>query len=422
MNQPGICNRAEHLLSRRTVLGGLVGGAAGLLGVPGGARTASGEGAAKRAKRLLLLVHQGGLSQLESWDPKPGSPFAGPCQLISTSVPGIQVSEWLPHTSKQMHHLLLVRSLSTNENNHGPGHYLMMSGRREGAALVYPTLDCVANKFLTPDQHPVPGFVSVGCPGSAAFLGPRYAPVNLEPGKPPSNLELPGSVSAESDRRRSELMRKFNGRFQLKRGSADTAAYAYSFDQAVQLVQNKKLFDLADEPKGDSERYGTHEFGQKCLLARRLLEKGVTCVTVGHGGYDTHAENFNVHLDLLEQFDRPFAALIEDLAARGLLAETLVVALGEFGRTPNINHRFGRDHWSHTWSIAIAGGGFPAGAVYGATNAQGSEVADKKVEAAPLFHTFCKALGIDATGHYIVEGDEVPIGDPAAAPIADLLA
>jgi hypothetical protein len=369
----------------------------------------------------LIVLQNGGLSQYESWDPKPNTEYGGPCQPISTSVPGIQISEWMPHTAKQMHHLLVVRSMSTGENNHGPGQYLMLSGRREGAALVYPTIDCIANKFLTPAQHPLPGFVAVDSGANPAFLGLRYAPVKLEPGKPPSDLDLPMTVSADSDRRRGELLRQLNSRFQQKRGSAETAAYAYSFDQAAQLMQNKKLFDLADEPPQDVDRYGKHEFGQKCLLARRLLEKGVTCVTIGHNGYDTHAENFNVHCDLLEQFDRPFAALIEDLAARGMLADTLVVNMGEFGRTPQINHRFGRDHWSHTWSLAIAGGGFAAGGVYGSTSPNGAEIADKKVEAAPFFHTICKSLGIDAKSNHTVEGEEVPIGDPAAEAIKDLL-
>lgn len=419
MNRVTSCRSTEHLVSRRALLGGFLGGAAGLLG--GRFQDALAKEMQRHGKRLLIVFQAGGLSQLESWDPKPGTDTGGPCLPIPTSVPGIHISEWLPHTARVMHHLFVLRGMSTGESNHGPAAYLMMSGRREGAALVYPHLACVANKFLTPPDHPVPGYVSVGGWGGPEFLGPQYGPVDVKVNKPPDNLDVPAAIAPDSEARRQDFRRLLNRGFTAQRGSAQTDAYVESFEQAQKLMRNKRLFDHSKEDPRQIDRYGRHEMGRQCVLALRLLEKGVTCVQVGHAGYDTHAENFNVHFDLLEQFDRPFACLIADLAERGMLDDTVVVCMGEFGRTPYINHRFGRDHWSGSWSCVLAGARFPRGAVHGKTNANGTEVIEGKVEAAPLFHTLLKSLGIRSTQSHTVHGERVPIGDPAFAPIDALL-
>lgn len=412
-----VCNPIEHTCSRRNFLGGLLGTAAWGLGgglLANQARTIG--------KRLLVLFQAGGLSQLESWDPKPNTNTGGPCLPIATSVPGLYISEWLPHTAKVMHHLLVLRGLSTREDNHGPAAYLMMSGRREGAALVYPGLPAVVNKFLTPAEHPVPGYVSISGWGQPAFLGPQYGPIQVSADKPPAHLDRPVDLPALSDQRRQALRRQFDAHFGQQRGSALTTAYTQTFDQAQQLMRNKRLFDVGRFDPRQLDRYGHHELGRQCLLALQLLERGVTCVEVGHGGYDTHAENFNVQFDLIQQFDRPFACLITDLAERGLLGDTVVICTGEFGRTPIINQRFGRDHWSHAWSCVVGGAGFQRGGVYGKSNANGTQVADGKVEAPALFHTFMRALGIGSSRAHTVDGEKVPVGDPAFAPIGELLA
>jgi hypothetical protein len=298
----------------------------------------------------------------------------------------------------------------------------MTTGRREGAALVYPHLACVVNKFLTPTDHPVPGYVSVSGWGDPAFLGPQFGPVKVSAEEAPANIERPKTLRADSDQRRQALRKLLSDRFSQTRGSAQTQAYVQSFDQAQQLMRNKRLFDLSREDPREIDRYGRHEFGRQCLLALRLLERGVTCVEVGHAGYDTHAENFNVHIDLLEQFDRPFARLVEDIAERGMLDDTVIVCMGEFGRTPHVNHRFGRDHWSHSWSCVVGGAAFPRGGVYGKTNADGTTVVEGKVEAAPLFHTLVRAMGIRSNQSYLVDGQKVPVGDPAFESIRELLA
>lgn len=411
----------DHAVSRRALLGGLLAGGAGL-GVEALLPQAIAQQLQRAKKQLLIVYHAGGLSQLESWDPKPGTSTGGPLRQISTSVTGIQVAEWLPYTARQMHHLTVLRSLSTNENNHGPGAYLMMTGRRQEIGQVYPSISCIANRYLTPSSHPVPGYISVGeTVREAAFLGARFDPVKVLVGKPVENLDRLSYISEQGDMRRGELRRSLDRRFTTKRNSPETAAYAQTYEQAAQLMANKNLFDVGDETPQDADRYGKHEMGQQCLLARRLLERGVTCVKVTHPGYDTHAENFNVHLDLLEQFDRPFAALIEDLAARDMLQHTVVVAIGEFGRTPGINTRMGRDHWSHTWSAAFAGCNFPRGRVVGKTNATGQEVVEEKVTAPDLFHTMLTALDIDPLEKFEVDGQSIPIGDPAGSVVEALL-
>lgn len=419
LNLNALHHAIDHRLSRRQMLGGMLGATVATQSL---SRVFAKE-VSKQQKQFLLVNQIGGLSQLESWDPKPGTDTAGPLLPISTSVPGIQIAEWLPYTSKQVHHLTILRSLSTGENDHGPGHYLMQTGRRQQTGFLYPTLATWANWHLTPANHPVPGYVTVGeSAREAAFLGVQYDPVTVQFDKPIANLDRPANISDVAAARRLMLRQKANARFQAQRGSADTQVFALSFDQALQLVSNKSLFDLTQEPAKDHERYGKHPMGQQCLLARRLLEKGVTCVRVVHPGYDTHAENFNVHLDLLEQFDRPFACLIEDLAERGLLTRTLVAAMGEFGRTPNINTRMGRDHWSGSWSAAFAGTGkLPHGAVIGKTSANGAEVTDVKVTAPDLFHTLLTALEIDPLQSVIVEGQTIPLADPAGKAILELL-
>lgn len=414
---PYACGSPLHQLSRRAFLGGLVGGSAIL-----GGRALAGE-LPGLGKRLVVIWHFGGLSQLESWDPKSGTVHGGPLRSIQTSVPGIHVSEWLPHTARRMHHLLVVRSMSTDDDDHNSGGYLLSTGRREAAGLVYPSMGCVANRFLTPPAHAVPGFVAIGEDGSSpAFLGPAFGAVKVDVGRPPAHLERPASISADAARRRTELRSRLDQRFARQRSSAETIAYAHTFAQAEQLQRNRTLFDLSREEPRDHDRYGRHPFGQRLLQARRLLERGVVCVAVGHTGYDSHAENFNTHKDLLEDFDRSYAVFIDDLADRGLLSDTLVIAMGEFGRTPNINYRMGRDHWSKCWSLTLAGTGFPAGGVYGRTNPTGTDVAEKKVTAARFFHTVCRALGIDPNDNYQVDGQQVPVADPAASAVEDMLA
>ncbi len=223
------------------------------------------------------------------------------------------------------------------------------------------------------------------------------------------------------DAARHEFRRRVNDRFLSRRRTAVTEAYTYSYEQALQLMKKKDVFDVSQEPAKDFDRYGKYDLGRHCLLARRLLEKGATFVQVSHSNYDTHNENFNFHIEQLGEFDRSFAAFVADLADRGMLETTLIVVLSEFGRTPNINYLYGRDHWSHAWTVVMAGARVHRGVAYGKTNDKGTAVVDGQVDHGNLFHTYLQAVGVDSTDSFDVEGRDVPIADPASKLIKPIL-
>ena len=424
------CHSPEHSIARRRFLAGMAASAAGSM--VGGLGVFSNRLAAaqlnKDHKRVVVFNMHGGLSQLESWDPKPGTETGGPFRAISTSVPGIQVSELLPNVAKQMHHLCLVRGVNTSEDDHGKGAYMMLTGRRQTPAANYPNFGAVCAKAMTPDEAALPGHIIItpggggGRGDDSAYLGPKYSSIYLGNGNAPQNTTRPGQVTEPMDAARHAFRRRVNERFLSRRRTAITEAYTYSYEQAIQLMGQREVFDVSKEPAKDHERYGKYDLGRHCLLARRLLEKGATFVQVSHSNYDTHNENFNFHIEQLGEFDRSFAAFVEDLAARGMLDSTLIVVLSEFGRTPNINLYYGRDHWSHAWTVVMAGGKVHRGMAYGKTNAKGTEVVDGQVDHANLFHTYLQAVGVDSTDSFDIEGRDVPIADPASKMIRQILA
>lgn len=412
------------LVSRRAFLGGAFAGGLGLCG--GLVSTPVLADAVRRGnKRVLVIFLHGGVSQLESWDPKPGTDTGGPFRAIPTSVPGVHISELLPHTAMQMHRLSIIRSLDTKNSDHGRGQREMISGRDQPAPLDYPSLGAVVAKTVTPPEFALPGHILIrGAgtgPGSAAYLGPRFAGVAMNDGKPPDHTHRPAGLTDAADRRRALLRRSLNDRFAGRRRTADTDAYTFSYDQANDLLSKQEVFDVSREPARDHERYGPHEFGRHCLLARRLLERGVPFVQVNHSNYDTHFENFDFHIEQLGEFDRPFATLVNDLTERGLLDDTLICVMSEFGRTPRINDRFGRDHWGKAWSVVLGGTGLQAGGVIGRTNSDGTEVTDSAVDHGHVFHTILQAIGVDSHGSFQIAGREHPIADPAKGPIEELL-
>jgi hypothetical protein len=421
------CHSPEHTIARRQFLGGFAGGVgAAALGLGALTRPAASAELAKQHKRIVVFFMAGGLSQLESWDPKPGTRTGGPFRAIPTSVPGIQICELMPQTAKQMQHLCLVRGVNTREDDHGKGAYMMVTGRRDSPALDYPRLGAVAAKALAPENSPLPGHIQItpggggGRSNDSAYLGPQFSSVVLGGGQPPQNTSP--AVAAAIDAQRNEFRRKANERFLSRRRTAQTDLYTHSYEQALQLMERRDAFDITKEPAKAQERYGNHDLGKQCLLARRLLEQGVTFVQISHSNYDTHNENFDFHIEQLGEFDQAYATFIDDLHQRGMLDSTLVIVMSEFGRTPNINLYYGRDHWSAAWSVALAGCGVKRGTAFGKTNDLGTEVVDGQVDHGNLFHTYLSAVGLDSTASFDIGGREMPMADPAAKPIDGVLA
>ena len=423
MNPSYACGTTAHL-SRRSFLQGAVAGPLGALGFAGMVHADGSQQLAAQQKQVVVFWLAGGVSQLETWDPKPGTDTGGPFLPISTSVPGLQISELLPYTAQQMHHLAVVRGIDTKEGDHSRGAYHMQTGQRRTPGFEYPYLGSAFAKQLSPPDSPLPGYIHIGRGGGneeSVFLGPRFAPLALPDGQAPANISLPAGLSSTADEQRRLLRRRISDRFAQGRPKADTEAYNASYDQAAQLMAKSDVFDFSKMPPADEERYGKHDFARHCRMALRLIESGVTFVKVSHREYDTHSENFNFHLEQLGEFDRPFSTFISDLSERGLLQHTLVIVMCELGRTPRINANLGRDHWGTAWSIALGGCGIKGGAVVGKTNANGTAVTERQVDGSHLFHTYYQAVGLDPTRSFYDNGRPVAKADPKASAIQEIL-
>jgi hypothetical protein len=382
---------------------------------------------AARKKQVLIFLLNGGLSQFESFDPKPNTDTGGPFRTIPTSVPGTHFCELLPHTAQVADKLAVVRSVFAEKvpGSHGGAREYVVTGRPPQLGP-NPWMGPVYSKLLH-EGGELPGNIHIapsrwGPRPDAAFLGPRHASLVLSGGRPPLNVARPEQISSDADEARFRLRRVNDERFSRRRRTAYTEAYQSSYDQAAQLMKQQQLFDITKESAADQAKYGSHDFGRHCLLARRLLEQGVTCIQVTHNNYDSHMENFNFHLEQLGEFDRPFATLVADLSERGMLESTLVLLITEFGRTPEIRPDNGRDHWPPNWSVVLGGCGVQVGGVLGATNDNGTEIKDRPVHVAELFHTYMKAVGVDPASTHDVGGNQVPVGTPERAAVAELLA
>lgn len=419
------CGSSEHTIARREFLGalgtGAVVGGLGALAQPAAAAELK-----KDQKRVVVIYMSGGLSQLESWDPKPKTVTGGPFRAIPTSVTGVHLSELLPMTAKNMHRLAIVRGINTRNGDHGKGSYHMQHGRQKSPGQEYPHLGAVCARALMPADSGLPGHIRVsGGSGSrgndAAYLGPKYASMSIGAGKAPQNSARVKGLTIEADKLRNDFRRRANERFLSKRRTAQTDAYTYNYEQALKLMAKRHVFDVSKEKGSVQERYGKYSLGTQCLLARRLLENGVTFVQISHSNYDTHNENFSFHHEQLGEFDRSYSALVEDLATRGLLDSTLIVVMSEFGRTPNINKYYGRDHWGTAWSVCLGGAKIKPGAVVGKTNKTGTKVTDREVHYGHLFHTYLMGVGLDSKANFNINGRPMPMADPAYEGIKELI-
>ncbi|MBI1375122.1 MAG: DUF1501 domain-containing protein [Phycisphaera sp.] len=426
-----LCTPSEHAMSRRALLGYGAGAAAGALGVGalgGLAEPAVAEQLKGNAKQVLFFWIDGGMSQLESWDPKPNTRFGGPFRSIPTKVPGVHFSELLPRSAQLADKLTIVRSMCTKDNAHSSGVPRIQRGDPLNRGVTYPYFGSAVAKLLGPNAG-LPPYVWIK-PGSggfktedAGFLGAQYGALAFGDGKPPENFVRPDAITDEADDLRNELRAKLNERFAASRRTQANDANSYVFDMARTLMKRTDLFDEASLPRKDVERYGENDLGRHTLIARRMLEAGVRFVKVNSYGWDTHGDNFNAHASLMPKFDRAFSAIIEDLDARGMLDNVLVIAISEFGRTPRVNGSVGRDHWPEAWSVAMAGAGIKPGVIAGETNDEGTFCKDVQYDIGDLFHTWFTALGIDSTKARYMNGTQpLPIAHEEMAPIRSVLA
>jgi Protein of unknown function (DUF1501) len=354
----------------------------------------------KAGKACIVLWMQGGPSQFETFDPKPGNPNGGETKAIKTAIPGIEISENLPEVAKSMGDLCLIRSLNGKEGQHPRATFLMHTGYLPSPAVKYPTLGSIVAKEIGHPASDLPSFVRIGAgPFStgAGILGVDYDPLVMQAaGRPPENTSLP--TEQPRFHRRLGLLERLQADYANQGGRQEVSDHQKVYAQAAKLILSPKMegFDLSKEPEKIKDAYGSSPFGQGCMLARRLIETGVTFVEVNLGNWDTHQDNFNRSRTLCGQLDQPFAALLADLKQRGMLDSTLVLWTGEFGRTPRINPNSGRDHYPRAFTAALAGGGIRGGQVIGATDAGGEAVTARPVGVSDLLRTVCHSLGIDA--------------------------
>jgi hypothetical protein len=369
----------------------------------------------------------GGPSQLDTFDPKPEHANGGPCKAIETSVPGIRISEHLPKLAERMKHLALVRSMSTKEGDHSRAAYLARTGYLPGGPIQYPSIGPLVARDLAAPDADLPACISVARLPSfvpamgSGFLGPQHAPlfVGRQLGaeatgddaiaaqmKVPA-LETPHGVSESEVQARRALLARMEAHFAAGRPSFIQQSRHTAYERAYRMMspETREAFDLTREPAELRDSYGRSFFGQGCLLARRLVERGVPFVEVtldgtdqlGALGWDTHRDNFNTVKSLSEVLDVAWAALIDDLDHSGLLETTTIIWMGEFGRTPQINNDQGRDHFAAAWSTVLCGGGIRGGQAIGRTSDDGLTVEDRPVTIPDLLATLASALGIDYT-------------------------
>ena len=423
------CGSAEHGFNRRLFVQG---GLATALGVTLGGleapyRLAVADELRRQQKHVLLLWLAGGSSQLEIFDPKPGRPTGGPFKAIPTAATGVHVSELMPQLAQRMNRVGIVRSLDTAIGDHGGGAALMETGRTPEPGLVYPELGSVIAKELGQLDSSVPDYVSLYLATEGhrrpdpGFLGGRFAAMHLNQSLAPENIDLPEGLSDSEHAERGHLRDFLSERFARTRRSEALQGYNSAYSRVRGLMGCDALFDLEREPAEVRDRYGRTDFGQHALIARRMIEAGVPMVKVARAWWDSHADNFESHRELVGELDHVMSTLLDDLAERGLLEHTLIVTLSEFGRTPGINRDVGRDHFASAWSMSLAGCGVRGGSVHGATDEDGQTVADGKVGAGDVLATIYQAVGIDPHRHYHVGARPVPLVPETAAAIATVL-
>ena len=381
----------------------------------------------RQQKRVILLWLAGGASQLETWDPKPGRPTGGPFATIQTGIPGVEISELLPRMSQRLSQTAIIRSLNTKIADHGGGYVLMDTGRRPEPGVDFPHLGAIIAHELARQDSQIPDHIEMYTStegrrkGSAGFLGGRFNPMFLTEGMMPANIRRLESLSVADHHDRATLQHLLADQFSRNRQGSAVASHNAAYARVRGLMASDSLFCIEQESASMRARYGPRQFGQQCLIARRLVEAGVPFVKVARAWWDSHAQNFESHRELCADLDHSMSTLLDDLHERGLLESTLVITLAEFGRTPRINGSLGRDHFASAWSCTLSGCGIRGGSVYGKTDDDGQTVVDGEMTAGDLFATIFAALGIDHTKEYMHGSRPIPIADFGSEPVRQVL-
>jgi hypothetical protein len=373
-----------------------------------------------KAKAVIQIWMWGGPSHLDTFDPKPeaGNDYCGPLNSpIQTNVSGIRLGELLPQLAKHADKYSLIRSMTHGNNGHETASYMVQTGHAEGDRLVYPSMGAVVSLLKGYEAGYaglVPPYIVLTTPqgrfSEAGFLGPRYKPFATggNPAQTPFAVQgiVAEGISQKRQQQRRDLLHNMDALSQALKGDPAMVEFHKAEEGAYDMIlgDGAKTFNLAEEPDWMRQWYGMNTFGQSCLTARRLVERGVKFVTINNNGWDTHKQNFQAMRRKLPEFDTGVAALVADLASRGLLGSTIVVCCGEFGRTPKVQWEEpwngGRGHWGKVFSALVAGGGFRGGQVVGASDARGEELVDRPVYPWDLAASMYELLGIDPNGTF----------------------
>lgn len=376
----------------------------------------------KRKKSCILLWMNGGASQIDTFDMKPGRPTGGPFRPIASNVTGTQVCEYLPEMAKRMDRLAVLRSMRTQSPDHPDGIYHMHTCYKISERVPHPEIGAMVAKYLGNSDADLPSFVRMGPVGNAGagYLGPQYEPFSLgRTGQLPSFAG--SSTATDSETRRADLLRFVEGEFALDAKAEPFESHRLAKERSYRLLRARKTFDISKEWPEAKERYGDTDFGKNCLLARKLVEAGVSFIEVGQDNYDSHADNFVCHKANMRVLDPAWSALLDDLKDRGLLDSTLVVWMGEVGRTPSINNRAGRDHFIRGWTICLAGGGIKGGVTVGATDEDGRDVKDRPISEGDLFATIYTTLGINPRARHMAGVRPIWATPEGSKPIKEVL-
>ena len=398
----------DYQMTRRSMLGL---SSATMLGMPIAQMLArAGETQKAKAEHVILFWCGGGMSHIDTWDPKPGRPVAGEFSPINTSAEGVQISSIFPQLAKQMHHAALIRSIAGTNGAHGRASYQLQTSYNQSANLIHPGIGSIVahEKDRLGD---LPSFITIsGNARRAGYLGQRCEAYYVgRPGEKDPYLAFPSDITQVRGNKRLDILAKMNLRNVRALDAGKAKAVDTATREAVNLMRSPalKAFELKGEDPKTVARYGDTPFGRGALLARRLVETGVRFVQVNRGGFDTHNNNFPAMQNHGDVMDPALASLISDLAASGKLAKTLVLVLSEFGRTPRINTNAGRDHHARCFSCFMAGGGIRGGQVIGESDKDAMLPAERPVNPHDLHASLCHALGIDAAKEV-----KTPLGRP----------